>query len=166
MPGYMLAPHHIKTVGAGGDDELIEIIKIIRSNDTDGMSARLDILYKYNPDTIALDKYQQKKQCENFTDGVCDCFYPDVEFDDCYCSRKRKEYLKRTDYRNTKEYQNWRISVFKRDLYTCQDCDQVGGEINAHHIKTFKKYPDSRYDVDNGVTLCVNCHRLRHGKKK
>ena len=74
----------------------------------------------------------------------------------------RKEFLKNTDYRNTKEYNDWRKSVFERDNYTCQECKKKGVNLNAHHIYSFKKYPAKRYDLNNGKTLCVSCHRLVH----
>jgi hypothetical protein len=58
----------------------------------------------------------------------------------------------------TIEYINWRRSVFERDKYTCQECDQVGGKLHADHIKPWAKYPDLRYIVSNGRTLCYKCH--------
>ena len=60
----------------------------------------------------------------------------------------------------------WRKDVFKRDKYTCQYCGVVGGKLNAHHIKEWAKYPEYRYDISNGLTLCVNCHKKEHRKKK
>ena len=67
--------------------------------------------------------------------------------------------------RNSKEYQEWRSDVFERDHYICQNCGQVGGSLNAHHIKSFKDYPDLRLDVNNGITLCLKCHKLAHRKR-
>jgi 5-methylcytosine-specific restriction endonuclease McrA len=61
--------------------------------------------------------------------------------------------------RKTKQARLWRIAVYERDNYTCQDCGVRGGELNAHHIKPFSTYPEARYELDNGLTLCVDCHR-------
>lgn len=38
----------------------------------------------------------------------------------------------------------------------------VGGNLNAHHIERWSEAPDLRFDVDNGVSLCVTCHAQRH----
>lgn len=70
------------------------------------------------------------------------------------------------EIRNSQEYTEWRTKVFERDEYTCQHCKKVGVELNAHHIKEFSKYPDKRFDIDNGLTLCVACHKEVHRKKR
>ena len=64
--------------------------------------------------------------------------------------------------RNSGDYSNWRNSVFERDEYTCQYCGQIGGKLNAHHIKKFADYPELRLDLENGITLCASCHRKLH----
>ena len=57
------------------------------------------------------------------------------------------------------EYKQWRTAVFERDNYTCK-CGVEGNNayITAHHIKSFAHYPELRYEVSNGVTLCEECH--------
>lgn len=80
-----------------------------------------------------------------------------------------KAYIKakeNDDFRRTPEYHRWRKEVYERDNYTCQNCKQKGGKLNAHHIKPFSKYKNLRTQVDNGITLCEKCHKLLHKKGK
>lgn len=67
------------------------------------------------------------------------------------------------------EYREWRRNVFARDNYTCQKCgahnhrgNGVAVQLEAHHIKNWKDNPDCRYDENNGITLCINCHNRFH----
>ena len=64
------------------------------------------------------------------------------------------------------EYKNWRKSVFARDDYTCQICGKRGVRLNAHHIKSYAYFPNLRFSVDNGITLCEECHKSVHRKRK
>lgn len=64
--------------------------------------------------------------------------------------------------RSSAEFAFWRKSVFERDGWTCQECKEWGGRLHSHHIKPFASYPNLRFDVDNGETLCKKCHRARH----
>lgn len=56
------------------------------------------------------------------------------------------------------EYKLWRLGVLKRDFFTCRCCGARGGKLQAHHIKSFSRYKDLRYDINNGLTLCKKCH--------
>ena len=58
----------------------------------------------------------------------------------------------------SKEYKEWRTSVFERDNYTCVMCNERGYKLQAHHIKRFALYRYLIYNKNNGVTLCENCH--------
>lgn len=64
---------------------------------------------------------------------------------------------------------DWRKAVFERDGYCCQICHDSNhrgrGEsitLNAHHIKSWKDYPEERFNIDNGITLCRKCHLWVH----
>jgi len=61
--------------------------------------------------------------------------------------------------RKSKKYKQWRTEVFERDNYTCIECGEKGGYLHADHIKPFALYPESRFELSNGRTLCVDCHK-------
>lgn len=63
--------------------------------------------------------------------------------------------------RNMPQYTEWRSAVYERDQYTCQECG-ANGKLVAHHIKQWAHHPDLRFDVSNGITLCNDCHVLKH----
>ena len=63
------------------------------------------------------------------------------------------------------EYKLWREAVFKRDNWTCQVCGAVGVYLEADHIKAWAYYPELRYEVSNGRTLCKKCHSLTSNYK-
>jgi len=66
--------------------------------------------------------------------------------------------------RTCAKYQIWRNLVFLRDNFTCQNkncefCEnKMGGKLHAHHIKSFAKYPELRFEVSNGTTYCEDFH--------
>jgi len=64
--------------------------------------------------------------------------------------------------RSSVEYRLWRESVYARDGWTCQKCKIKGGKLNPHHLKNFAQYPELRFAIDNGITLCTGCHTLFH----
>lgn len=69
--------------------------------------------------------------------------------------------------RNSPEYAEWRKSVFKRDNYICQCCGRKsmkGDSVTliAHHIENWSTCIDKRYDINNGITFCKECHIKFH----
>lgn len=78
----------------------------------------------------------------------------------------------RIKIRRCAKYKAWVRMVFERDNHTCQMCYKRGGDIEADHypisfhklmenIKTFKEaiYNDKLWDIKNGRTLCIKCHK-------
>lgn len=62
--------------------------------------------------------------------------------------------------RKSLEYKYWRTNVFRRDDYTCQACGKRGkGDLEADHELPFALFPDLRFEVLNGRTLCKDCHK-------
>lgn len=66
------------------------------------------------------------------------------------------------EQRNSEEYRVWRESVFARDEYACVLCNDRGCDLVAHHVLSWAEYPQHRFDVDNGITLCHCCHYSVH----
>lgn len=81
--------------------------------------------------------------------------------------------------KNLSEYKTWRGSVFERDNYTCFLCKKQG-KLQAHHIKFLSHILKENnidsvdkalackpiWDINNGVTLCCNCHKNVHKCKE
>lgn len=94
--------------------------------------------------------------------------------------------------RNLEYNKKWRKAVFKRDNYTCEDCNVRGGNLEAHHKKRFSvllteflqhynqfspledKETLTRlamkhkpfWNIKNGKTLCKDCHNKTKGRPK
>jgi hypothetical protein len=63
--------------------------------------------------------------------------------------------------RTSKKYNLWRLGVFERDKFTCQECKITGVYLEAHHIKSFAHFPEFRFELSNGITLCKECHKTK-----
>ena len=75
--------------------------------------------------------------------------------------------------RNSLEYYKWRSDVFQRDGWICRTCGDIG-RMNAHHKKPFNQIIKENnittlkdalgcnelWNIDNGITLCIECHKL------
>jgi len=62
------------------------------------------------------------------------------------------------------EYIHWRKLVYERDKYTCQCCKKNGIVLNAHHIENYSNNIELRLKIDNGITMCKDCHNEFHKK--
>lgn len=57
----------------------------------------------------------------------------------------------------------WRKRVFERDEYQCRRCKCADPRVlTAHHVKPRNRNPGLAFDIENGLTLCENCHKIEH----
>jgi len=63
-----------------------------------------------------------------------------------------------SEMRSTR-YKEWRKAVFERDEFRCQMCGKRGGYLEADHITPWACSVELRYEITNGRTLCLKCHR-------
>lgn len=81
--------------------------------------------------------------------------------------------------RSSQKYNDWRLSVFKRDNFICCECRlSKPHEFEVHHKKALsilideakETFPSLKifdaaliyspiWDINNGVTLCKDCHK-------
>lgn len=59
------------------------------------------------------------------------------------------------------DYCKWRKEVLERDKNKCRCCGATE-DLHAHHIWAWALHPDMRYEINNGLTLCANCHKEVH----
>lgn len=92
------------------------------------------------------------------------------------CQRKYQSILEHNPNYNSKKTQEerkngrsgvgipqWRKEVYERDNYTCKITgDNKGGNLVAHHLYSYADYPELRTDVNNGVTITEEIHKLFH----
>lgn len=70
--------------------------------------------------------------------------------------------------RNYLGYREFVKSVFERDKYTCQLSGQIGRKLVVHHLNSYHWDKEHRTDLDNGITITEEIHKLFHkiyGKK-
>lgn len=59
-------------------------------------------------------------------------------------------------------YEKWREDCLKRDNYTCQLSNQIGGDLSVHHIYSWNTYKNLRFEINNGITLSKSIHNEFH----
>jgi hypothetical protein len=65
------------------------------------------------------------------------------------------------------KYRYWMFQVKTRDKWKCRisnsDC---GGRLESHHILNWIEYPELRYEINNGITLCHAHHPRGRANEK
>jgi hypothetical protein len=87
--------------------------------------------------------------------------------------------------RKADQMKKWKMAVFSRDGFKCIWCgEESSGNLNADHITLFVQIIENLikeqgeinlyekamvylplWDLSNGRTLCIKCHKIRHSKK-
>lgn len=159
------------------------ILKILRDN---------NIVLRNKSQTLKLlPKPSQISKEKNRLAHLGKHFSIETEFKKgCFSSQKGKEFPERRKknpitpltsiIRASSKYSNWRTQVFGRDNFTCQKCGVRGTWLEAHHIKRFSDVMKENniitfesamncnglWDLNNGITLCKNCHNPTKGRNE
>lgn len=65
------------------------------------------------------------------------------------------------------QYRDWMLFVKRRDKWACRIADvNCDGRLEAHHILNWIEYPELRYEINNGITLCHAHHPRGRAKEK
>ena len=81
--------------------------------------------------------------------------------------KDRTEHWLNKDRRSNLDYKLWRESVFSRDEFKCRIADKnCVNYMEAHHILSWREYPELRYQITNGITLCRSHHPKGREKEK
>lgn len=80
---------------------------------------------------------------------------------------KDRTLVKGRENRKSSEYYNWRSNIKIRDNYECKlKNNECSGRLEVHHIFSFTRYPELRYLLTNGITLCKYHHPLKKDEEQ
>lgn len=60
--------------------------------------------------------------------------------------------------RASPQWREWRKQVFERDGYRCMDCGD-NSYLEPHHIIPLRVDMGKIFNINNGITLCRECHK-------
>jgi len=135
------------------------------------------ILSKYNKGRIHNDTMRKKSSIAKL--GKNNPMYGKIgDKHPNWVGNKIKHFDKRI--RHCSLYIQWRSNIFQRDGWICQTCGVRGGKLQVHHIKSFAEILQNNHiktfeqainckelwNLDNGITLCEDCHKLTQSYKQ
>jgi 5-methylcytosine-specific restriction endonuclease McrA len=99
----------------------------------------------------------------------CVCKICEITFEHNIKNTEKCKGCKKINYKHPRNYGReetksvkWKKAVKLRDNNECQECHTKPQIVHAHHIKSWSKYPELRFDISNGITLCEPCHKAKH----
>lgn len=64
-------------------------------------------------------------------------------------------------------YKFWRKEICCRDNWKCRlKNEECNGRLEVHHILSWRDYPELRYIINNGITLCHFHHPRKREEEK
>lgn len=80
--------------------------------------------------------------------------------------RTKLKIYKNSEERRSPRYKDWRRRVCNRDNWKCKiankDCK---GRLEVHHILSFTKFPELKYEINNGIALCHAHHPQKRSEE-
>ena len=129
--------------------------------------------YKHSDETkqkMSLASFGKKKSfqhCKNISKGRKGIKFSEEHIKNLSISHMRGTELVKRQERNDPAYRNWVREVKKRDKGRCRisnkDCF---GYCIVHHILPWRDFPELRYNINNGITLCQAHHPQRRAEEK
>jgi 5-methylcytosine-specific restriction endonuclease McrA len=83
-----------------------------------------------------------------------------------YVTKKKAKSNKKKNYKNNKQYlyddfYYWSREIRMAHNYSCVYCGS-SRKLSAHHIFSKSKYPGLKFNLGNGILLCIKCHKNIH----
>lgn len=82
---------------------------------------------------------------------------------------------KNMELRRSGQYRQWKLASRERAGNKCEECGVEHGSVcrccgtkiglHVHHIRSFAKNPELRFDPENSRVLCPKCHHCSHHGK-
>ena len=70
-------------------------------------------------------------------------------------------------WRGGRNKSTWRQRALERDNYKCQRCGINDPRVlTVDHIKNKSLHKEDKFKIENGITLCANCHLIKTKKDK
>ena len=120
---------------------------------TDRVRGNMSIVRKKNPTRYWLGKKRPDLWGENHPRWITD--------------RTLLKTYGDSEERRSPKYKDWRHQCIKRDKHICRinnkDCF---GNVIVHHILSWREYPELKYEINNGITLCHAHHPRKRAEEK
>ena len=165
---------HYEVYRRNTDPSYIERRKIsglkYRGNNKDKQSKRQQEWRKTNPEKLKaqIKRYNYKRYHNNPQKSIERVMNWRNENPYKVLNNQIKHMTKIADFynKNMNEYRwanmSWSKLVKKLNNNACIVCGSTG-ELHAHHIFHKAKYPELSLNINNGLPVCVPCHKEVHG---